>query len=108
MSRGTKIIRVLLWGSLSGGGIAVFLLMLLAGMMRQYGLAGMGESGWDEAAGAVSLCLCAGASVLTLLRLRGLRSMRWMPRMLKTCCYSYSTLSQCNNSMYISPVGWTL
>lgn len=77
----TKAIRGLLWASLCGGGIAVLLLMLLVGMIRQYGLAGMGDSCWDETAAALSLLLCAGASVLTLLRLRGLRDLPWLPRL---------------------------
>lgn len=77
----TKATLFLLWISLCGGVIAVFLLMLLAGMIRQYGLTGMGASCWDEAAGALSLCLCVGASVLTLLRLRGLRGLPWLPRL---------------------------
>lgn len=77
----TKATLFLLWISLCGGVIAVCLLMLLAGMICKYGLDGMGVSRWDEAAGALSLCLCAGASVLTLLRLRGLRGLPWMPRL---------------------------
>ena len=81
MRKLTKATLFLLWISLCGGVIAVCLLMLLAGMICKYGLDGMGASCWDEAAGALSLCLCAGASVLTLLRLRGLRGLPWLPRL---------------------------